>query len=149
MRSNAVYVSSSADTAISLLFLAAGKASLLPKYTGGEKEDFSEFVYKLQLWLKHPSIGSVHLKNATTPSNAIRSKHLASLLDLCVSGDVFVPFLNNPNFEEKGVEMYKYMHQSQFPQSQSTASNMLAAMSSVKIRHDETLEAVAKRLRDM
>ena len=45
--------------------------------------------------------------------------------------------------------MYRYLHRSKYPQSQSTASNMLAAISTVKIKPDETLEAFSKRLRDM
>jgi hypothetical protein len=74
---------------------------------------------------------------------------LARLLDLCISGDALAPFINNPQYQDKGIEMFHYLNRAKYPISASTASNTLNAMFTTKILQKESLEAYSKRLRNM
>ena len=130
-------------------FLTNGREKILPKYSAKPTEDFNEFVYKLRTFLTDPCIDNCHLDPSTTPHNAIRSKCLASLLGLCISGDAISPFINNTTFDDKGIEMFHHLFHAKYPLSSSTASSVKLAMSSTKILQKETMETFAKRLRSM
>ena len=133
----------------SLPFLPRGKTDMLPKYSGKASEDINEFAYKLRIFLSDPSIDNCQREKTTNSTNHQKSIHLARLLDLCISGDALSPFINNLQFQDKGIEMFHHLHRAKYPISASTASNTLNAMFTTKILQKESLEAYSKRLRNM
>ena len=135
------------DANATLPFLNSTSSKAIPTYSGKTSEDVNEFLFKLKIFLQHPSIANCHKQANTTPANAHQSKNLATLLGLCISGDVLSPFIDNPMFEDKGIEMVHHLISMKHPSSQASASAVYNNMYSTKIRKHETFEAFAKRLR--
>ena len=92
-------------------FLTAGGDKALPRYSGRKNEDINAFFYKLRIFLNHPSINNYHKHKTTTSFNYNESKHLSTLLSLCLLGEALHPFLDNSRFDNKGIEMYHHLRQ--------------------------------------
>ena len=52
-------------------FLTAGSEKALPKYSGKPSDDLNAFIFKLKIFLRHPSINNCHLQDKTDSSNEI------------------------------------------------------------------------------
>jgi hypothetical protein len=88
-------------------------------------------------------------RKTTNSTNHQKSIYLTRLLDLCISGDALALFISNPQFQDKGIEMFHHLHRDKYPLSASIASNTLNAIFTTKILQKESLEAYPKRLRKM
>ena len=138
----------SSDTdSTTLPFLSSTSSKALPTYSGKSSEDINEFLYKLKIFLNHPSIDNCHKDPNTNTLNFQKSKNLSTLLGLCISGDALSPFIDNPFFEDKGIEMVHHLISMKHPASQASASAVYNNMYSMKMNKSETFEAFAKRLR--
>ena len=130
-----------------LPFLSSISSKALPTYSGKASEDINEFLYKLKIFLNHPSIDNCQKDSSTTHLNAIKSKNLAtSLLGLCISYDTLSPFINNEIFKDKGVEIVHHLISMKHSSSQVSASAIYNNMYSMKIQKHETFDAFAKHL---
>ena len=89
--------------------LSAGSEKALPKYSGKYKDDVNEFIYKFRIFLNHSSINNCHLDLSTTDSNRKNSKNLAALLSFCIHGNALSPFIDNPKYNNKGIEMFHHL----------------------------------------
>ncbi len=130
-------------------FLSASSNKALPKYSGKPNEDITEFIYKLNVFLKHPSIGKCHLNASTNDTNAEQSRNLAALLSLCLHGHAISSFIDNPLYEDKGIEMLNHLMELKHPTSKTSASMIYTALTNQHIRPKESFEEFAKRLRIM
>ncbi len=130
-------------------FLSASSNKALPKYSGKPNEDTAEFIYKMNVFLKHPSIGKCHLDASTNDTNAEQSKNLAALLSLYLHGHAISSFINNPLYEDKGIEMLNHLMELKHPTSKTSASTVYTALTNQHIRPKESFEEFAKRLRIM
>lgn len=137
------------DTASATPVLAAGSDKALPKYSAKPKEDVNEFIYKLRIFLQHPSINNCHLHSKTTAANKDKSKNLAALLSLCISGNALSPFIDNAKFDDKGIEMLHHLMDMKHPVSHSSASTLYNALLNQTKEPEESFDAFAKRLRLM
>ena len=137
------------DTFGATPFLTAGSDKALPKYSAKPKEDINKFIYKLRIFLQHPSIDNCHLDSHTTSINKDKSKNLAALLSLCLGGNALSPFINNSKFDDKGIEMLCHLMDMKHPISQSSASTLYNALTNQTIGPEESFNAFAKRLRLM
>lgn len=109
-------------------FLTAATNKALPKYTGKQCDDINEFIYKLRVFLNHPSIDNCHLHHCTTETIAEQSKNLAALLSMCLSGNAISPFIDNPLYDHKGIEMLNHLMDLKHPVSKSSASTIYNAI---------------------
>ena len=50
-----------------------------------------------------------HLYHCTNDTNAEQSKNLVALLSMCLSGNAISPFINNPTYDDKGIEMLDHL----------------------------------------
>lgn len=57
----------SSSSSTGLPFLTAGPDKALPRYSGKEQEDINEFVYKLKIFLEHPSIDNCQKEKPPHP----------------------------------------------------------------------------------
>ena len=66
---NDILISSNTNSAT--LFLTAASNKALSKYNGksSDGDDINEFIYKLRIFLNHPSISNCHCKSETTETN--------------------------------------------------------------------------------
>ena len=108
-----------------------------------------EFLFKLRPFLAHDSIDNCHLNPSTDDSNKDKSKHLANLLGLYISGNALSPFIDNPTFEDKGIEMLNHLMEMKHPVSKSSANNIYNSLSNQTIKPDESFDSFATRLRLM
>ena len=130
-----------------LPFLSSISSKVLPTYFDKASEDVSKFLYKLKIFLHHPSIDNAYKQPRTTHLNTNRSKNLATLLGLCISGDELSPFTDNDIFEDKGVELVHHRISMKHPTSQASASAIYNTMYSMIIRKHKTFDAFVKRIR--
>ena len=130
-------------------FLSATSNKALPKYSGKPTEDISEFIYKLKPFLRHGSIDNCHKQDGTNSSNAEQSKNLASLLSMCLTGNAISSFVDNPDFDDKGIEMLNHLLELKHPSSKTSASTIYNALPSQRIKPGESFDEFAKRLRIM
>ena len=146
---NDVSVSVSSDSNSATPFITPGTDKLLPKYSATPADDINEFIYRLQVFLDHPSIDNCHMDSKTDDSNRDKSKNLATLLSLCISGNALSPFIDNSSFTHKGIEMLHHLMDMKHPISKSSASTIYNALSHQTIAPTESFESFAKRLRLM
>ena len=130
-------------------FLSAASNKALPKYSAKVRVDINEFIYKLRIFLQHPSINNCHLDEATTEANAEQSRNPAALLSMCLSGNAIAPFIDNPRFDDHGIEMLRHLMDLKHPISKTSASTLYNSLTSQSIKSEETFDAFAKRLRLM
>ena len=130
-------------------FLTAASDKALPKYGGRPTEDVNEFIHKLRIFLNHPSIDNCHRDTTTTDHNKTKSKHLAALLSMCLSGTALSPFIDSPRFDNKGIEMLTHLMDIKHPVSLSSATTTYHALGNQHIRPDESFDSFAKHLRLM
>jgi hypothetical protein len=135
------------STESSFPFLPNNSTTLLPKYSASDDEDINQFIFKLKMFLSHPSINNCHLHKSTTTHNSYQSSNLAKLLTLCISGDALSPFINDDTFNDKGIEMYHHLMEMKYPTSSSNADAAYNAMYNFKIKTNETIAAFGARLR--
>ena len=140
--------SSSNTDSTTLSFLSSTLSKALPTYSEKSSEDINEFLYKLKIFLNHPSIDNCHKESSTTTLNFQKLKNLSTLLGLCISGDVLSPFIDNQFFEDKGIEMVHHLILMKHPALQASASVVYNNMYSMKIWKTISFEAFAKRLRN-
>ena len=138
----------SSDTdSTTLPFLSSTSSKALPTYSGKSSEDINEFLYKLKIFHHHPSIDNCHMDPNTNTLNFQKSINLSTLLGLYISGDDLSPLIDNPFFEDKGIEMVHHLISMKHPASQASASAVYNNMYNMKIKKSETFEAFAKWLR--
>ena len=130
-------------------FLSAASHKALPKYAGKTTDDINEFIYKLRPFLQHPLIDKCHLDASTDSTNAKQSKFLAALLSMCISGHALSPFIDNPFYDDKGIEMLHHLMDLKHPISKSSATSIYHSLSLQKIGPKESFDSFAKRLRLM
>ena len=123
-------------------FLSASSNKALPKYSGKPNEDITEFVYKLNVFLKHQSIGKCHLEPCTNDTNAEKSKNLAALLSLCLHGHAISSFIDNPLYKDKGIEMLNHLMELKHPTSKTSASTVYTALTNQRIGPKESFPNV-------
>ena len=105
--------------------------------------------YVLRIFFNHPSIDNCHLDSRTTLENQDKSKHLAALLSMCLSNNVLSPFIDNPKFDDKCIEMLQHLMDMKHPISKLSASTIYNSLSNQTIASDESFGAFAKCLRLM
>ena len=135
------------DSQIAVPFPSASSLKALPKYSGHSTSDINEFIYKLKPFLQHKSIDNCHLLSSTTDAAVKQSKNLAALLSMCLSGPALSPFIDNPTYDDKGIEMLNHLMDLKHPVSTSSAATIYNSLHTQKIAKDDSFDAFAKRLR--
>ena len=65
---------------------------------------------------------------------------------MCLSGNAISPFIGNPKFDDKGIEMLNHLMDLKHPVSETSASTLYNSLTSQLIKPDEIFDAFTKRL---
>ena len=68
---------------------------------------------------------------------------------MCISGNALSPFIDNVQYDNKGIEMLHHLVAMKHPTSKSSASTVYNALARQKITPNETFDDFAKKLRIM
>ena len=68
---------------------------------------------------------------------------------MCLSGNAISPFIDNPTYDDKGIEMLHHLIDLKHPISKTSASTLYNSLSSQSMKPEESFDEFAKRLRLM